>query len=171
VVGVVRLIYIPDALIVHGNAAATANNIAAHELLFRLGIVSNLLASVLFIFVTVALYRLLKGIDQGLAVPMVILGSLMPVPIFFIKSVTDLVAQCSRSSRRSKSWSTDHGRFAVVQWNHPFGNVARTPFTVRATSAGSRMRFAGWGLKNPDIVRRAALAEIAREWPEAAHLS
>ena len=38
-----RLIYIPSTLFVPGNATATANNIAAHELLFRLGIVSDLL--------------------------------------------------------------------------------------------------------------------------------
>ena len=37
VVGFVRLGYIPKALFVHGNAAATANNITAHESLFRLG--------------------------------------------------------------------------------------------------------------------------------------
>lgn len=92
VVGVVRLLYIPNVLFVHGNAAATANNIAAHELLFRLGIVSYLLTSVLWIFVTLALYRLFKGVDQTLAVLMVILGSLMPVPIFFINSVTDVAA-------------------------------------------------------------------------------
>ncbi len=92
VVGVVRLMYIPSALIVHGNAAATANNIAAHELLFRLGIVSYLLATVLFLLVTLTLYRLLKGVDQGLAVLMVILGSLMPVPIFFVNSATDAAA-------------------------------------------------------------------------------
>ena len=90
VVGVVRLLYIPNALIVHGNAAATASNIAAHELLFRLGIVSYLFASVLFLFVPLALYRLLKGVDQTLAVLMVILGSLMQVPIFFVNSVTDV---------------------------------------------------------------------------------
>src|SRR2546423_1739794 len=30
-VGVVRLLYIPTILIVHGNATATANNIVAHE--------------------------------------------------------------------------------------------------------------------------------------------
>ena len=88
-VGIVRLIYIPSALIVDGNAAATANNIAAHELLFRLGIVSYLLAGVLWIFVTLTLYRLLKEVDQELAGLMVILGSLMQVPIFFINSVTD----------------------------------------------------------------------------------
>jgi uncharacterized protein DUF4386 len=88
-VGFVRLAYIPKALIVHGNAAATANNIAAHESLFRLGIVSYLLGGALWLFVPLALYRLLKGVDQGLAVLMVILGSLMQVPIFFINSVTD----------------------------------------------------------------------------------
>jgi len=88
-VGGVRLLYIPSVLIVHGNAAATANNIVAHEFLFRLGIVSELLGSVLWISLTLALYRLFKQVDQELAVLMLILGSLMQVPIFFINSVTD----------------------------------------------------------------------------------
>nr|UXE46249.1 hypothetical protein Hi04_10k_c962_00026 [uncultured bacterium] len=38
--GIVRLIYIPNTLIVHGDAAGTASKIAAHELLFRFGIVT-----------------------------------------------------------------------------------------------------------------------------------
>ena len=41
VVGVVRLIYIPNRLFVYGNATATAANVGAHESLFRLGIVSG----------------------------------------------------------------------------------------------------------------------------------
>jgi len=92
VVGVVRLIYIPSALIVQGNAAATASNIAAHEFLFRLGMVSYLLACALWIFVPLALYRLLKGVDQALAIVMVVLGSLMQVPIFFVNMVNDAAA-------------------------------------------------------------------------------
>lgn len=92
VIGVVRLLYVPSVLFVHGNAAATAANIAAHEPLFRLGIVCYLVSSAMFIFVTLALYRLLKEVDHGLAVLMVILGSLMPVPIFFANSVTDAAA-------------------------------------------------------------------------------
>jgi hypothetical protein len=39
-----RLIYIPSKLFVAGNASATANNIAAHETLFRLGMVSDVQA-------------------------------------------------------------------------------------------------------------------------------
>ena len=92
VFGVVRLIYIPNVLFVHGNAAATANNIAAHERLFRFGIVSYLLCAAGWIFVTLALYRLLKGVDQGLAVLMVILGSLVAVPISFLNAVNDVAA-------------------------------------------------------------------------------
>jgi len=92
VFGVVRLIYIPNALFVHENAAATANNIAAHESLFRVGVVCYLLCAALWIFVTLALYRLLKGVDQGLAILMVILGSLMVVPIFFVNTANDVAA-------------------------------------------------------------------------------
>jgi hypothetical protein len=88
-VGFLRLIYIPNALIVSGNAAATTNNIVAHESLFRWGIVSELLASVLWLFVPLALYRLLKGVHHGLAVLMVILGGLMVTPLFFVNAATD----------------------------------------------------------------------------------
>jgi hypothetical protein len=35
--------YVPDTLIVRTDPTATANNIATHDLLFRLGIVSDLL--------------------------------------------------------------------------------------------------------------------------------
>jgi len=91
-VGIVRLLYIPKALFVHGNAAATANNIAAHESLFRLGIVCYLVGGTLWLFVPLALYRLLKGVDQTLAVVMVILGGLMQTPTYVINTVTDAAA-------------------------------------------------------------------------------
>lgn len=78
---VVRLIYIPEHLFVDGNATATANNVAAHEFLFRFGIMGYLVGAAGWIFVTLALYRLLKGVDEGLAVLMVIL-SLVAIPTF-----------------------------------------------------------------------------------------
>ena len=87
-----RLIYIPSALFVRGNATATANNIAAHELLFRLGIVGDLFTGTMVIFVMLALYRLFKGVDQSLATLMVILGGLMVTPIYFLNSLNDAAA-------------------------------------------------------------------------------
>src|SRR5262245_39219590 len=89
IIGIVRLLIIPKMLIVEGNATATANNIAAHESFFRLGIFTELVAATLFIFVTLALYRLLKDVNRELAVVMVILGSLMVTPLFFANSVND----------------------------------------------------------------------------------
>ena len=53
-VAIVRLVYIPNTLI-SDNATATVNNIATHELLFRFGILTQLLTGVLWIFVTLAL--------------------------------------------------------------------------------------------------------------------
>lgn len=67
------LIYVPRTLIVRGDATATANNILAHETLFRLGIVAELITSVIFVFVVMALYRLLSGVNKTHASLMVAL--------------------------------------------------------------------------------------------------
>jgi hypothetical protein len=92
VLGPIRLMYIPGKLFVHGNAAATASNIAAHEWLFRLGIVADLCCAVILIFLTLALYNLFKGVDQNLAVLVVILGGVMPALIDFVGVVHDAAA-------------------------------------------------------------------------------
>ena len=44
------------------------------------------------IFLTLALYRLFKAVDQGLAVIMVILGALMVTPIYFLNTINDAAA-------------------------------------------------------------------------------
>ena len=67
------LLYVPGKLIVRGNAAATASNILTHEMLFRLCIVSELLSSVIFICLGLALYRLLSRVKKTWAGAMVAL--------------------------------------------------------------------------------------------------
>lgn len=89
VLGPIRLMYIPSKLFVRGNAVATANNIAAHQLLFRFGIVADLICAVILIFLTLAFYRLFKGVDQNLAVLVVILGGVMPSLLYFVGVVSD----------------------------------------------------------------------------------
>ena len=85
------LIYVPSTLFVRGNATATANNIAAHESLFRLGIVADLLGAVIFILVVMALYRLLSGVNKTHAALMVILV-VVSVAIGFLNEVNNIAA-------------------------------------------------------------------------------
>jgi hypothetical protein len=92
IAGPVRILYIPSKLFVHGNATATAGNIAAHESLFRLGMVSDLFVGTIVIFVALALYRLFKGVDQNLAVLVVILGGVLPSAIYFFNVLNDAAA-------------------------------------------------------------------------------
>ena len=92
IAGPLRLMYIPSTLFVHGNASATANNIAAHETLFRLGIVGDLFCGTIVIFVVLALYRLFKEVDQNLAVLVVILGGVLPAAIDFFTVLNDAAA-------------------------------------------------------------------------------
>ena len=91
IVGFFAMGYVPGRLIVHGNAAATANNIATFETLFRLGIAGDLIGHAGFIFVALALYDLLKGVDQRHASLMVIL-IVVSVPIAFLNELNSIAA-------------------------------------------------------------------------------
>lgn len=91
-IGPLRLIYIPDKLFVRGNAAATANNIAAHEWLFRFGIVSDLVGGVILIFLVLVFYRLFKSVDRNLALMVVIFGGVMPALLDFVGAALDAAA-------------------------------------------------------------------------------
>lgn len=90
--GPLRLIYIPSTLFVPGDATATVANISAHEMLFRLGIVSELAGAITLIFLTLAFYRLFVGVDRALAVMVVIFGGVMPALIYFVGVVGDFGA-------------------------------------------------------------------------------
>ena len=85
------LIYVPSKLFVRGNATATANNILAHETLFRLGIVADLITSIIFIFVVMALYRLLSGVNTTHASHMVVLA-LVSAAVGFMNVLNNIAA-------------------------------------------------------------------------------
>ena len=89
IAGPLRLVYIPTKLFVHGDAAATVNNIATHEWLFRFGIVGDLFGAVVLIFLVLAFYRLFKNVDQYLAMLVVIVGGVMPALLYFVNVVSD----------------------------------------------------------------------------------
>lgn len=61
------MLYIPNTLIVPGDAATTANNIMASEGLFRLGIASDSVVFLIEIVLVVMLYVLLKPVSKTLS--------------------------------------------------------------------------------------------------------
>jgi hypothetical protein len=91
VTGFFGIIYVPGRLIVTGNATATAHNILASESLFRLGIASELICAVEFVFLFWILYRLLGGVNKTHASLMVILG-LVFVPIMVVNTLSEIGA-------------------------------------------------------------------------------
>lgn len=69
-------------LIKSGDAAGTVNNILMHEAQFRLGILIDLLAALLFLLTAWALYALLKPVNKNLAL------------LFLVLNLGGVVVQC-----------------------------------------------------------------------------
>src|SRR5712692_3134536 len=89
--GFFAIVYVPSKLIVHGNAAATASNIAASETLFRLGIAGQLICQAGWIFVALALYHLLQSVNRWQASLWVILV-VASIPIAFLNELNSIAA-------------------------------------------------------------------------------
>jgi len=85
------LMYVPATLFVRGNATATAGKILGSEMLFRLGMVNELMSSVICIFLVMTLYRLFNQVDKMQASLMVIL-SVVSAPITFLGVVLEIGA-------------------------------------------------------------------------------
>jgi hypothetical protein len=91
ITGPFSLIYVPNKLIVRGNGAATADNILAHETMFRLAILADLVGSVIFICLGIALYKLLSGVSKtwaGLMVAFVLVSA----AVGFLNTLNNIAA-------------------------------------------------------------------------------
>lgn len=66
-------LFVSSRLVVPGDGAATTRNLMGSEFLFRLGIVSDLLASILMILVVLLLYQVFQSVNQNIALLMIAL--------------------------------------------------------------------------------------------------
>jgi hypothetical protein len=89
VLGLFGVMYVPATIIVAGDAIATANNILANELLFRMGIVGSLTVQVIQIFVVLLLYKLFKSVNRSHASLMVVFA-LVGIPIAMLNTLNRL---------------------------------------------------------------------------------
>lgn len=84
--GLFNLMYVPSRLFVHGNAAATVQNLLQHEDLFRINLWVGVGSSVCFLLLALALQRLFEDVDAGMSWLMVILV-LVQVPMNVLDSL------------------------------------------------------------------------------------
>ncbi len=91
VAGVFTLIVVPGRTIVPGDATATAARILGSEALYRAGIAVNILNSIVFLWLALALYRLLAEVDAALAKVMVMLV-LVQVPLSIADAMNQFAA-------------------------------------------------------------------------------
>jgi hypothetical protein len=80
--------YVSGRLFVSDNAIATAQNIIAHERLFRLGIASNLLVFAADVLLVTALYVVLERVNRRLAL-LAVFFRLIETTILFVAVLND----------------------------------------------------------------------------------
>ena len=78
--------FVEPKLYVSGDSVVTVNNILASERLFRLGILSNLITTICFLFLANALYKLFKSVDKDL-VRLMVIFIIASVPLAYLESL------------------------------------------------------------------------------------
>ena len=124
--------YVPSVLVVRGDAVATARNIATSELLFRTGILAHLISQIIFIFLVLTLYRLLKTVNKNHAVVMVVLA-LVGVPMASLNEATRLTVLQLVGSAQTGASSAAQLQSQAMQFLDTWGN-------------GIHVTLAFWGL-------------------------
>lgn len=79
-------LFIRPSMIVPGDAAATVENVAASEALFRLSLVNDLIRQGLLVLLPLILYKLLKPVNKTIA-SLMVLFALVSVPISMLNEL------------------------------------------------------------------------------------
>ena len=88
-------------LVVPGNAARTAKNVADHENMFRFGILSLYLVAILDVVVAWALYRVFKPVNAALSKLAAWLR--IAYAAVFMVAISQLLGALGRTPRRSRT--------------------------------------------------------------------
>lgn len=124
-----------------GNAAVTADNIATSATLFRIGLVSELLGATAFLSTAVALYLLLKHVNQLVAAVMV---TFVAVSVA-IQSLNLLNQQAALTIVTGQGYADAFGPAAADQLAVLFADLQHDgSSSPRRTSACGCSRWATW---------------------------
>ncbi len=91
ITGLYGLMYVPSQTFVKDDTAATANKILANELIFRSGIINDLISITIGIFLIMFLYRLFKQVNESQAKLMFAL-LFVTFPVVFIMDAFNIAS-------------------------------------------------------------------------------
>lgn len=83
ITGVYGVMYVPSQIIVPGDSVSTAKNIISNEILFRSGVLNDIISNTIFLFLVLVLYRMLKLVNENHAKIMFALV-IVQIPFVFI---------------------------------------------------------------------------------------
>ena len=174
---------IRSVFIVPGDAMATVGKIVSSQLLYRLYTVSGLVSQILFVFLVLTLYQLLKGVNERQASLMVALV-LVQVPMAFANTLCGLAPLALNNG--AEYWSAfdkhqldamtmgflilqDYGTSAITAlwglWLLPFGVlVYRSTFIPRIFGIFLIIGCFGWLLISVTSLLFPAYARIADQF-------
>lgn len=89
--GVYIFMYVPSRIIAEGDAVTTAKNILSNELIFRTGIIGDIVSNTIFVFLVLVLYRLFKQVNEHQAKLMVALV-IVQIPVVFIMEAFNITS-------------------------------------------------------------------------------
>ena len=91
ITGVYGIMYIPSQIFVAGDSVSTAKNMISNELLFRTGILNDIISNIIFLFLVLVLYRLFKQVNENQAKLMVALV-IVQIPFAFIMEAFNITS-------------------------------------------------------------------------------
>lgn len=88
--GLYGLMYVPGKIVVAGDPQTTMANIQVHQMLYRSGVAALLLNQIAFLFLALALYRLLAPVNAPIAKVMVMFA-VLGIPLSLVSAADRMV--------------------------------------------------------------------------------
>jgi hypothetical protein len=85
------MFYVPSQISMHGDAAATAQNILSHEFLFRASVINDLVSSAVWVFLVLILYRMFKQVSER-QVKLLVALVIVQIPVAFIMGAFNIAS-------------------------------------------------------------------------------
>jgi hypothetical protein len=91
ITGVYGVMYVPSKIVVSGDSISTAKNMITNELIFRSGVLNDIISNTIFLLLVLFLYRLLRSVNENQAKLMFALV-IVQIPVLFLMEAFNITS-------------------------------------------------------------------------------